>query len=68
MNTPAILDALAQGRSSRLAKADKTKDDFAELLAEGMTPTEAARTLGLSRSRGSRILKEIRIALGWQAQ
>lgn len=67
-NTPAILEALALGRMLKQAKADRIKDDFAELLADGLTITQAATTLGLTQQRGSQIFKEIRIALGWQAQ
>lgn len=42
-------------------------DNFAELIAEGVTITAASKLLGISMQRGSQLFKRIREELGWQA-
>lgn len=42
-------------------------DQFAEHLAEGKNVSEAARLIGKSQQEGSRLLKQIKDALGRQA-
>lgn len=43
-------------------------DEFAEQLAEGLSPADAAKATGLSPRRGCVLLQELRGRLGWQAQ
>lgn len=42
-------------------------DNFAELIAEGLTITAASKIVGVTMQRGSQLFKRIRDDLGWQA-
>lgn len=48
----------------RAEVASKRRDQFAELLAEGATPTEAARAMGASLTTGRDMLRRICEGLG----
>lgn len=54
--------------NARRAHARRQLRDFAEALAEGMSITAAAGSVGVSQQRGSKMLQQIRRELGWQAQ
>ena len=43
-------------------------DRFADLLAQGWAPRDAAREMGLSVKSGDNMMCELRKKLGWQAQ
>ncbi len=42
-------------------------DNFADMIAEGVTITAASKSLGVSMQRGSQLFRRIREELGWQA-
>lgn len=41
---------------------------FADLLADGLTPREAAERMGKDARYGNTMLQKLRIDLGWQAR
>lgn len=58
-----------RGHLARLkAQGARTRAEFAEALAKGASIAEAAAAAGVTRQRGTVLLKEIKAKLGWQAQ
>lgn len=55
-------------RAANRRKKAKQLDDFAELLAEGATPAQAAVAMGYVPDYGRVLLQRIRNKLGWQAK
>lgn len=55
------------GHALNRVRGRRTLDQFAELLAEGETPGNAAVKLGLQRGSGDGLLRKLRIGLGEQA-
>lgn len=51
-----------------MTQRSDTLSRFAELLAEGETPGNAAVKLGLQRGSGDGLLRKLRIGLGEQAR
>ena len=54
--------------SSPLGEPVKPIDEFAEHLAEGKTPAEAARLMGRDAAYGLRLLAQLRRQFGEQAK
>lgn len=52
----------------RRNRASPVLDEFAELLAEGVAPNDAAARMGKPREHGQALLQRIRIKLGPQAR
>ncbi len=45
-----------------------SEDQFAEYLAQGLSPQDAAERMGLRRGMGNAKIQRLRQRLGWQAQ
>lgn len=43
-------------------------DRFADLLAEGLSPADAAVAMGRARRSGQEMMTRLRRKMGWQAQ
>lgn len=52
---------------TRAMAQSEIRSRFAELLAEGVRPTDAAEQMGFVKSYGRVLLGKIRRDLGWQA-
>jgi hypothetical protein len=50
------------------AKHRRHIERFTELLSEEVSPRDAAESMGLARSYGYQLMREVRADLGWQAQ
>lgn len=57
----------AKARATHNAKRDALTEAFADLLADGATPHEAAQKLGCGKSWAAMALRRLRDGLGWQA-
>jgi hypothetical protein len=58
---------LDKWRAQLKRRGSRNIEQFAELLSEGYTITEAAHALGLTQQTGSKMFKTIREELGSQA-
>lgn len=54
-------------REQQKAEAAARRDEFAELVSQGMTLRAAGEQMGISFQRASQIWKRICEDLGWQA-
>lgn len=50
-----------------MSQRSDTLDRFAELIAEGATPGDAAVKLGLQRGNGGKLMRKLRDEMGEQA-
>ena len=57
-----------KGHIANRAKHRRHIDRFTELLSEGVSPRDAAESMGLARKYGDALMREVRRDLGWQAQ
>ena len=53
-----------KGTAARRRQGEATLAAFSDLIAEGLTVTDAAKAMGIRRQYGSRLMKRLREAMG----